>query len=160
MKSWLSMRLMVLSLLSMLLAASIGLGLLFDLIFSTLADVEEPLEYSQEKILLNGLASIVDSSPSPLDQVETWQKSQAQQGYALNYTPFGEFPLPDSLANQLRAGEVLTLESEQHVSLHKILAAHNAVLTLSIPLPEEESPSLPWLMTVGFYGALALIMLI
>jgi len=71
----------------------------------------------------------------------------------------GSLALPTELSLQILKGEPLVLESEAEVTLLFAIPDSNKVLSISPPIVESEAP-LRFLLTMLFYGGMALLVLL
>lgn len=155
--SWLSLRLLAGSLIGTIFIASVGLGLLFNQLFEQLSDNSQSNIYQREKTILHSLEQsylLYDNSASFL---AAWQNQQ----YTLVVMSLAEFPLPEVLEEQLLAGEVLVLESEEGVSLHKHISGGQEILTLHLSASASDpNESLRFWLTSLFYLCLLALVLV
>ena len=112
-KSWLSLRLLVLSLIGTVLLASVGLGLIFNLLFEHFSDAEPAQSYSKHKALLATLATSLDTHSPNSNLIDKLGNEQLP----LSITSRENFPLPQVLSEQLDNGQPLVLESAEQVAL-------------------------------------------
>lgn len=72
-----------------------------------------------------------------------------------------DFPLPSELAQRLKKGELIVLESEQGLSLHQKLSQQPYVLGFG-PIPDRHSQAntLEFSLTIIFYLGIALVLII
>jgi len=154
---WQSFRFLGISLILSVIVASAGLGVFFNYIYDHFTAQEQVQSRSHQEKLIFALATTLEKSDSPDELLKIWQNS----GYAINMLSPHEFPLPDELAEHLDNGNVLTLDSEQGLSLHKHLARHDKILSHHLE-PEDQSTQhvLSLVLTSLFYLALPLILLI
>lgn len=142
--SWLSLRLLVLSLIATVLLASVTLGLVFNWVYENSIETVDQEQFSKEKNMLRAVVSTYEMSANKTDFLAAWRRPNWQ----LQVTPLIHFPLPLPLQDRLKAGDVVTLDSEEGVSLHQLSGAE--VISLYLP-PAEVETSLQFGLTSLFY---------
>ena len=154
---WQSFRFLGISLILSVVVASASLGFFFNYVYDhfTAQDQNESRSYHERFIF--ALAITLERTDSPGEVLRMLQDA----GYAINMTSPHDFPLPHELAEHLKNGNVLTLDSEQGLSLHKHLARHDKILSHYLE-PENKSTQhvLSLVLTSLFYLALPLILLV
>lgn len=150
-QSWLSVRVLVISLLLTVLTASAALGVLFNWLFLQFSEEANVAVFQKEEAFISALATSLQDVQTAQNVVQHWQSNES----SLSLTPLSEFPLPDVLKVPLMQGEVLHLESEQDVSLSILIPDGQHVLTMQVAVVHLEPDSaLRLLLTSLFYVAL------
>jgi len=164
------MRNLTLSLLAVVLIATIGLGWMFDGIYNQYLNKN----FAQEQ---QGFSTQQQDSISILEQVGTHlavtlsvldnrkefvDKWPSEGGLSLTIEPLASFPLPQTLLNDLTAGQPLLLETDDSIAMHFYLAFTDELLVLTTPPPtvSQSNSLLPILLTSLFYLAVLLLMLL
>jgi len=150
------MRRLSISLLIVVLLSTIGLGWAIDRLFVGLA---EPVSTSFPLYRQLGAGLIAGSQdPEALTAlVEQWPDST--DAASLDVLNMQELALPAELSLQILQGEPLVLESEAEVTLLFAIPDSDKVLSVSPPIIENEAP-LRFLLTMLFYGGMALLVLL
>lgn len=156
------MRWLSVSLIAVVLTATIGLGWVFDLVYQHYADSSEEApgdEIRHAEILTRQLADTLAKSDDPGQFIRQWQSSQ---GYDLRITPLFDLVLPDSLLTSLSKGKPLNLESDSDISIHVLIPDTETVLILEIPFPKTngQHTSNRYWFTSLFYLLLILLFLL
>jgi len=104
------------------------------------------------------MADFLNAAQS-VDEITTkWPETSE---YRITIEQKTELALPEFLYQQLISNQMLTLESEQGVSLHFYLSQHDEVLSIQTALEQNESDSgLSWILTILFYVATLLLVLL
>ena len=142
--SWLSLRLLVLSLIATVLLASVSLGLVFNWVYENSIETVEDEQFSIEKDMLRSVVSTYELSSDKTGFLAAWRRPNWQ----LQVTSLIHFPLPAPLQDSLKAGDIVTLDSEEGVSLH--LLSGTEVISLYLP-PSKVETSLQFGLTSLFY---------
>ncbi|BDX08479.1 ATP-binding protein [Planctobacterium marinum] len=156
------MRWLSLSLITVVLVATIGLGWVFDVVYQHYAgdaqnDTADEIQHAE--ILTKQLADTLAESGDAQQFVAIWQNSE---GYQLRVLPLAELVLPESLLVSLSAGNTLNLESDTDISIHRLIPKSESVLIMEIPSPEEtaqQSNNRYWFTSL-FYLLLILLFLL
>lgn len=157
-KSWLSMRLLVLSLVGTVLIASVSLGVIFNYLFEHFSEETPMQSYAEQKALLATLAISLDTA---IQDQRTFEKLRNEAPF-LTITARTNFPLPALLNDQLDLGETLVLESAEQVSLHHLLPNRQEIISLNLEVNRvtENNGALRLIMTSLFYLCLISLLLI
>lgn len=175
------MRNLTLSLVAVVLIATIGLGWMFDGIYNQYLDqnIEQNINQDIDKKSedkhqgTNGQRSVIDT----LEQVgthlsialsgienrqefiEQWPNEGA---LLLNLKPLTNFPLPQSLLTDLTSGQPLLLETDDSIAMYFYLQRTDELLVLTtVPVVvNQKNALLPILLTSLFYLAVLLLMLL
>jgi signal transduction histidine kinase len=149
----LNVKKLTLSLIIAIFAAIIFLGWGIDIFFDEYQERQDLDEFSEYKQTITSLANTLDKVDNIEQFVETWQ-SVNQQTLAL--TALNEFPLPSSLLEGFKKGELLVLESQDYVTLNQIMPSKQQVLTLSVDIiaVKEDNLSLQVVLTTVFYAGI------
>ena len=154
------MRSLSLSLIAVVLVATIGLGWLFDTLYFNYLQEKDTTSIdrimSLEKVSQN-LANSISNLQDKQRFIEHWQGD-----YALQMLLRDELPLPEPLTEILDSGLPLTLESDELVTIHTLIPNTDSLLLLSFPQRDAEkhvSSQRYWLTSL-FYVLLIGIFLI
>ncbi|KGJ91441.1 HAMP domain-containing sensor histidine kinase [Colwellia psychrerythraea] len=163
------MRNLTLSLVAVVLIATIGLGWMFDGIYNQYLN-ESAAQSPQET---NGQQSVVDTleqvgthlsiALSGIDNRQEFIKQWPNEGpLSLRLKPLQNFPLPQALLSELVAGQPLLLETDDSIAMHFYLPATDELLVLITPPTaiHQNNSFLPILLTSLFYLAVLLLMLL
>ena len=163
------MRNLTLSLLAVVLIATIGLGWMFDGIYNQYLnqynEQEQHLRTEQQDAIsvLEQVGTHLAVTLSVLDNrqefIDKWPKKGS---LLLRLQPLTNFPLPQALLDNLTAGQPLLLETDDSISLHFYLATTDELLVLPTP-PQKANQSnslLPIFLTSLFYLAVLALMLV
>ena len=167
------MRNLTLSLLAVVLIATIGLGWMFDGIYNkylnqdsdlSLAGTQQHLTIQQDYIsVLERVGTHLSKALGGIDDRQQFIENWPSDGQlSLHLKPLSTFPLPQALINDLITGKPLLLETDDSIALHFHLAQTGELLVLTTP-PQSVSQKntlLPILLTSLFYIAVLLLMLL
>lgn len=153
------MRLLTLSLIVMVLAATIGLGWVLDRLFVVFVPPSSTLSSDSILVLENigqGLAQTIDKLEQPTTFVENWPH---QGRYSIHYIQQSDIQLPSALLQQISSGEPLLLTNDNDISIYYYLPSHQAMLLLKPTFSALESSKVDakLFLTLLFYGALILL---
>jgi len=161
------MRTLTLSLIFVALIATVGLGWLFDNLFSTeQGETDHVATDATLEIERLGyqLADAIAKQADPSAFIEHWQASMTNQDfdYELAMMAFDALPLPPSLQSQLQRGEALLLMSTSGLAFHYYLPNLDQILVLKSPILNKEARenSANYLITTLFYILLLLLLLL
>lgn len=147
------MRSLLLSLVSVVLIAVVGLGWLITQAYNQLDN--QPSSTDATYITMGSqLAQTLDAQ-DPESVLEHWPKDGAIE---LSLAEEEEFPLPAHLQTQLHSGEPILLEDNNHLLINYFLPNHNQILTLSVANPQAVKTNL--IFTLGFYCGLIIILIL
>lgn len=149
------MRWLSLSLVAMVLVATIGLGWVFDMVYQQYADTESSEsqdEIRHAEVLTKQLAHTLSRSGDSLAFIDAWP---GEDGYQLSMISLSELILPESLLQLLQAGEPLNLESDSDISIHYLVPDSEQVLVLHLPVSDNQNNHL-----TGRYGFTSLFYLL
>jgi two-component system OmpR family sensor kinase len=153
------MRTLTLSLLSVVLLATIGLGWMFDNFYNKYA--EQSKEQQKDAItVLEQLGSNLAQSLDGLGNRSLFiKKWQANGQYQINIVPLKHLPLPEKLLKSTKSGKPLILETDDSIAIHYYLASSNEFLILSAPpiIIAETGSMVNFLFTALFYLAMLLL---
>lgn len=167
------MRNLTLSLLAVVLIATIGLGWMFDGIYNqylTQSLNENQQEHrtkqagSQDYIgVLEQVGTHLSSSLEKIENRQDFINNWPTDGQlSLRLQPLSDFPLPQKLLTSVTSGQPLLLETDDSISLHFYLLNTDELLVLTTP-PEsihQNNSLLPIFLTSIFYIAVLLLMLL
>ena len=150
------MRTLTLSLLSVVLLATIGLGWMFDNFYSKYA--EQSKEQQKDAITVleqlgSNLAKSLDGLNNRAVFIEKWQASGQ---YQISIVPLSNFPLPNELLSQLKSEQALVLETDETIAIHYYLPSSDELFILSAPpiIIAESHGLINFLLTGLFYLAM------
>jgi two-component system OmpR family sensor kinase len=154
------MRTLALSLLSVVLVATIGLGWMFDTIYSQYQqdkNIEQLDSISVIEKVGAHLAIAVNGLHNKQELIKQWP---TQNDYVLTLLPLNKLPLPQALLSELKAGKPLLLETDEHIALHFYLPSSNEILVLKTPpiITNQSNSNMPILLTSLFYLAVLFLM--
>lgn len=155
-----TMHKLTLSLLIVVIIATLGLGWALDSLFERYSS-----NHSQEDDLAPyreigiSLAKVIDLHRNPEQAIK-----QANSDHKLKFSvkPFSEFLLPPELRDRFTQGQSLALESDDGLTLNFHLPKKQYVFTIALPATSQTSDEKPLRLffTVAFYvGILALLLL-
>lgn len=170
------MRWLSLSLVAVVLIATIGLGWLFDVLYQQYAsepDLQIMDEIQHAEALTRQMALTLSQTDDAEGFVQAWRGNHA---YQLQLAEVADLALPQSLLKILKQGETLNLESDTDLSILYLLPTSlqdssqdkepspdaQKVLILTIPVaPVAENQSLDrfWITTVFYLLLIALFLL-
>jgi len=167
------MRHLTLSLLAVVLIATIGLGWMFDGIYnkylnqdSSHSTNEIPRQSASQQDYISTLERVgthISKALNGIDNRQQFIDNWPTDGLlSLRLKPLVSFPLPAALLNDLTSGQPLLLETDDSVALHFYLPQTNELLVLTTP-PQSVSQKntlLPILLTSLFYLAVLSLMLL
>ena len=168
------MRNLTLSLVAVVLIATIGLGWMFDGIYNQYLNQNgNPNNNEHSGQSHQGNQSVVDTleqvgthlsvALSGIDNrqafIEQWPKNGT---LSLRLKPLIDFPLPQALLDDLTAGQPLLLETDDSIAMHFYLASTEELLVLTTPqvAVNQSNTLLPILLTSLFYLAVLSLMLL
>jgi len=171
------MRNLTLSLVAVVLIATIGLGWMFDGIYNQYLNqsLNQKPDQNTGKSYLgnNGQQSVIDSleqvgthlavALSSIDNRQEFIEKWPNKGtLMLHLKPLANFPLPQALLVELTAGKPLLLETDDSIALHFYLPRTNELLVLTTPpvAVNQNNSFLPILLTSLFYLAVLILMLL
>lgn len=146
------MRILPISLIALVLIASIGLGWLFDALYSQYGPEEDNADDEIYHLvsLTQSIALTLDSLDEKDKVLDAWE---TVEGYSLQVLPQKALPLPEELSTQLHSGAPLTLESDAGLTVYSYLPNSDEVLLLDAPTIKREnnSDTLRYWFTSLFY---------
>lgn len=156
------MRALTISLLAVILTATVGLGWLFDRVFDQYSTSEKNQDINAISVLDKmgaDLALTLDKLPERQKFIQLWSSNNQ---YKLSLMPLAKFPLPKQLIEQLKLGEPLLLETKTHVAFHYYLASSDELLIVKSPRVNvvKADKTQSYIFTVLFYIALLLLFLL
>ena len=155
------MRNLTLSLLSMVLIATIGLGWLFDSLYNQYA--VEPNEQKDTITLLEqvgeSLAYTLNTIENRQNFIEHWPNNKT---YKIKLVALSNFSLPSELIHTLKRGQTLLLETDESIDLHFYLNNRDELLILSAPplTINNNNSQIGLLLTSLFYLAVLALMVL
>jgi two-component system OmpR family sensor kinase len=156
------MRWLSLSLISVVLVATIGLGWVFDTLYQEYSGSLKPEsmdEVRYAETLTRQLTETLSKSANPEQFIQHWQESS---GYTLQLLPFDDLTLPQSLLDSLKDSNLLSLESDSDLSIHFLMAGSDKVLILQIPLttaPDALFLDQYWITSLFYFLLITLFLL-
>lgn len=154
------MRNLTLSLLAVVLIATMGLGWMFDALYNQYSEQSE-LNQNDPLMVLEPLgqnmADTLNSQPHPNEFITDWPNNNA---YTLALTSINQTLIPPALKNDLLNGKPLVLETDTDLTLYYYLANHTSVLMLRAPMlnPNRDNADLRLVLTSLFYFVMLLLM--
>lgn len=156
------MRWLSLSLIAVVLVATIGLSWIFDVLYEEFTDTSAPQSQDaigHAEVLTQQIALTLSRAEQPEEFIANWQQGNE---YQLQKLALSELLLPGSLISELQHGLPLNLESDSDISIHVLIPDTDEVLILQIPVtPESETQFLDryWITSI-FYLLLILLFLL
>ena len=167
------MRNLTLSLVVVVLIATIGLGWMFDVIYNQYLSQSPDQSTAQSNQETSGQQSVIDTleqvgthlaiTLSGIENRQEFIKKWPSEGpLMLRLKPLSNFPLPQPLLTDLVAGQPLLLETDDSIDMHFYLSATDELLVLTTPpvAVQQSNSFLPILLTSLFYLAVLLLMLL
>ena len=167
------MRNLTLSLVVVVLIATIGLGWMFDVIYNQYLSQSIEQSTAQSNQETSGQQSVIDTleqvgthlaiTLSGIENRQEFIKKWPSEGpLTLRLKPLSNFPLPQPLLTDLVAGQPLLLETDDSIDMHFYLSATDELLVLTTPpvAVQQSNSFLPILLTSLFYLAVLLLMLL
>ena len=154
-----SMRLLTLSLIAAVLAATIGLGRVLDSLFYYVGPNHSTLN-NDSVLVLEQLGQELADTLNTIDQPQEFIASWSKQGrYTLSLMPLSDIQLPEALIQQVTSGVPLLLTNGDEFSLYFYLANQTSLLLLkpTIPSDQDEIGDLKLMLTLLFYCVLVLL---
>ena len=154
------MRTLTLSLLSVVLLATIGLGWMFDNFYNQYAEQTKAQQKDAITVLeqLGGnIAHSLDGLPDRELFLNKWQKRWQEEGlYRINIISLDNFPMPEKLLDNVKSGQPLLLETDDSIAIHYFLPASDELFILSTPpiIVEQAGSFTNFLLTSLFYLAM------
>ena len=162
------MRNLALSLLSVVLIATIGLGWMFDNIYLQYLNqeqmTEQPVRGAEQSDAIGVLEQVgthLSVAVNGIDERQKFIKQWPNEGdYNLRITQLKDFPLPNALLSEVKSGQPLLLETDDSISLHFYLSRFDELLILTTPqlMAKQKTSLMPFLFTSLFYLAVLLLM--
>lgn len=156
------MRNLTLSLVSVVLVATIGLGWMFDVIYNHYQQ-DSPNEANDSISILEQFGSQLAQALASVDDrqalIDNWPQ---QDQFALTLAAIDQFPMPQELLSDVMAGKPLTLATDETIALHFYLPSSNELLRLATPQvgSNDSNVILPIVFTSLFYIAVLLLILV
>ncbi len=149
------MRGLLLFLVSVVLAAVMGLGWLISQVYIQL---DQPSGQPDTAYIAMGrqLAQALNNPDAP-ELIKRWPSGGPVE---LSLSEEAELPLPEHLHAKLLAGEAVLLEDNRHLLINYFLPERKAVLTLAVASPTGPHEQASMLLTLVFYSGLILILLL
>jgi len=167
------MRNLTLSLLAVVLIATIGLGWMFDSIYNKFLtqDVVQSVNEAQKESaaqqdyisVLERVGIHLSTALGSIDDRQQFIDNWPTDGQlSLSLKPLASFPLPQTLLDDLTSGQPLLLETDDSIAIHFYLAQTNEllVLTTAPQSVSQKNTLLPILLTSLFYLAVLSLMLL
>ena len=161
------MRVLTLSLLIMVLVATLGLGWLFDNFFQQYQQQNhqnQPLNRATDEVSVledvgQSIATALNGLTNKQQFINQWS---TQNDRHLNLLELTDFPLPQPLMNELISGKPLVLETADSFAIHYFLGSSQQVLMLTSPRVNEQSQYslLAVILTSTFYVVMIALMLL
>lgn len=154
-----SMRLLTLSLIAAVLAATIGLGRVLDHLFYYVLPSTGNINNDTVLVLEQfgkDLAETLNTIERPQDLVASWPK---QGRFVLSIVPLAQIQLPQTLVKQVKSGEPLLLTNNNDINLYFYLQKQQSLLLVKPAFATNlpETSELKLILTLMFYAALVLL---
>jgi signal transduction histidine kinase len=149
------MRGLLVSLISVVLVAVVGLGWLVTQVYNQLDNKPSQIDASY-MAMGSQLAKTFDTL-DPATVLAHWPNTGAIK---LSLANEDEFPLPAELLAKLRAGEAVLLEDNQHLLINYFLPNRNQILTLAVANPPVKDDKTSFILTLIFYCGLIIILVL
>lgn len=156
------MRWLSLSLIAVVLVATIGLSWIFDVLYEEFTDTSETQSQDaigHAEVLTQQIALTLSRTQQPNEFIENWQRSS---DYQLQKLALSDLLLPESLIKAIEHGQPLNLESDSEISIHVLIPGSKDVLILQIPVShahEAQFLDRYWITSV-FYVLLIFLFLL
>jgi two-component system OmpR family sensor kinase len=157
------MRRLIISLIVVVLAATIGLGWMFDNVIATY--LEAPTATRTNNDAISELESLGSHIAKTLNNVENPQQFVSQWPVAdthkMSLVAADKYPLPQPLIDTLTFGQSVMLETDVGLSLYFLLQNHQQLLVIEAPslITKPIDSSLRIILTSVFYLTMMLLML-
>jgi two-component system OmpR family sensor kinase len=156
------MRTLTISLIAVILTATVGLGWLFDRVYEQYSTTGQNQGINAVQVfekLGSNLALTLEQLPNKQQFIKLWP---TKNQYKLILIPLVDFPLPNQLVAQLKSGKSLLLETDDNLAFHYYLATSDELLIVKSPQLNIEQTDQPknYIFTVLFYLALLLLLLL
>jgi len=157
------MRRLIVSLIVVVLIATIGLGWMFDNVVAQYLDAPASTRTNNDSV--SELESLGAHIAKTLNKVENPQLFVAQWPVAdthqMSLAPVTPLPLPQELMNKLAGGDSVMLETDAGLSLYFFLHNHQQLLLINAPslVTKSIDSSLRIILTSLFYLLMMLLML-
>lgn len=154
------MRILVVSLVTVVVLATISLGWLFDQVYQQYSDSKvQPTTVDIFEELGLDFAKALDNATNSEMMLSYWPKSGL---YAVSLNSLGSTVLPDELFQKLKRNEVVVLETKDTLLFHYLLKNKQQILVLEAPQLSNSSgySNEQYILTLSFYVFLILLFLI
>ena len=155
------MRTLTVSLIIVILTATVGLGWMFDNLYEQYL-LEQPEQNEDITQVIEDLGSNLAASINELENRESfisnWNKKNA---YLIDIIKLNDLALPQELIKSIKSGKPLPLETSQHIAFHYYLAKTDELLVLKSDLvdPQSSKEHLNMMLTLLFYVVLLILFL-
>lgn len=160
------MRWLSLSLVGVVLVATIGLSWLFDVFYQEYVGASDNVTEAapQDEIQhAERLTQQLALTLSQFDDIDGFMSSwQNTDGYQLQTISLENLPLPSSLLKSMEQGQPLNLESNEDVTIHVVIPNSDEILQLTIPLPpmsENQFVDRFWITSLFYLILIAMFLL-
>lgn len=156
------MRNLTLSLVVVVLVATIGLGWMFDVIYSHFQQ-DTPSENHDSISVIEQFGSQLAKALAKVEERQQLIDHWPQQGqFTLTLAPIDQFPMPQALLTEVKSGKALLLETDESIALHFYLPNSNEILRVARPqiVSNDNNVLLPIIFTSLFYIAVLLLVLV
>lgn len=157
------MRRLILSLIAVVLIATIGLGWMFDNVVAQYLEAPASTRSSNDAVselesLGSHMAQTLDKLPQPADFVAQWPTIDSHQ---MKLVGVDNVVLPQPLMTDLNAGYSVMLETDTGLSLYFLLNNHQQLLVIDAPplMTKPIDSSLRLILTSVFYLLMMMLML-
>ena len=156
------MRNLTLSLVMVVLVATIGLGWMFDVIYNHFQQ-DTPSENHDSISVIEQFGGQLAKALAKVDDRQNLIKHWPQQGqFTLTLASIEQFPMPQALLTEVTSGKALLLETDESIALHFYLPNSNEILRVATPqiVSNDNNVLLPIIFTSLFYIAVLLLVLV
>ena len=157
------MRRLIISLIVVVLIATIGLGWMFDNVVAQYLQTPMTTRVTNDAVgelesLGDHVAKTLDKMAQPQQFVDQWPAADSHQ---LKLVAAEKYPLPQPLIKALNAGQSVMLETDTGLSLYFLLKEHQQLLVINAPplMTKPIDSSLRIMLTSLFYLLMMLLML-
>ena len=150
------MKRITITLVTFVLIAVTGLGWALDTLFAQINSPAKQDDLFQIRQLGASLAATLNAQPS--SAMTNWRKTD-KAAFNFSVESIKDLGLPQELDRQLISGQALQLATDNNLSVHFYLPAHQKVLTLTLPKQADEQNSQPLkaIFTGAFYLGIIII---
>lgn len=156
------MRGLIVTLYSVVFLALLGLGWGIDRYYESLIEDEKTLPYPGYHSMLTLASNHISSLVENPEAARAYLSTQALElSLQLSLEPVNTIPLPPALSKLRDQGDIIMLESETGISLHRRIHSSNWILSLELPLQGSGTGQQTrfWLTLLFYLGVAAILLL-